>query len=114
MNKRPTSRAKKAGIRRQLEAEASRELDKAARDAMVYGTGILKDGKRVPPGDVFIRTGERKDESKSELLKDALRNVSRTATRRLDEAGVPDALQGGHSDEDDFDWSIWDEHKAGW
>lgn len=43
-------------------------------------------------------------------LADSLRNVKRTATRALDEAGVPDRLQGG----DEADWDSDDHEEWGY
>lgn len=71
--------------RRLLHEQLQRDAEKAARDAMVYGTGVLHGGRHVE-------------------LKDALRNVNRSATRALDTAGVPDRLQGAGQEEwEDFE-----------
>lgn len=75
--------------RRALEEALRRETEKMARDAVVYGVGVLHGGKHV-------------------ALKDALRNVNRTATRALDVAGVPDVFQGaGQEDWDSNDTEEW-------
>lgn len=72
--------------KRALEEALRRETEKMARDAIVYGVGVRHGSKHI-------------------ALKDALRNVNRTATRALDVAGVPDVFQGaGQEDwERDFD-----------
>jgi hypothetical protein len=70
-----------------LRREIAAGVAKATRDAMLHGIGFTHGGRHVE-------------------LKDMLRNVSRTATRRLDEAGVPDNLQG-----DTGDWDMNDDER---
>lgn len=58
--------------------------------------------REIAAGIVKAATPKQKDNA----LADALRNVARTATRVLDEAGVPDHLQG-----EPGDWDISEEER---
>lgn len=70
-------------LQKRLELELA-ERDKAFRDALTFGTGVMKGGKHV-------------------ALQDALRNVRRTTERALDEAGVPEQYRGAEPADWDMD-----------
>lgn len=71
--------------RRLLHEQLQRDAEKAARCAKRGLDDVI--GRPEPHGN----------------LKDALRNVSRSATRALDTAGVPDELQGAGPEDWDMD-----------
>lgn len=76
-------------------AKRGRSREKARREHVrreAEAAKALVDGKKGL-ADVIGRPEPRGN------LRDMLRNVNRTATRSLDEAGVPDRLQGAGQEE---------------
>lgn len=76
-------------LREQLQRDAEIMM-KAARDA-------------IAAGELRMGLDDRYLSNDALRLKDALRNVNRSATRALDVAGVPDAFQGAGPEDWDMD-----------